>query len=103
MINKCRIVLDKNFFLIIDYMLQLDIVAFASLAQVYFIDKEVQYSLRDYMQESCPNLVGHVNRMKERYVAGALCMVIPDPLNCLPLLVKFQCVISEKWKYKAKF
>lgn len=49
-------------------VLQLDVVAFASLAQIYFIDKEVQYSLRDYMQESCPNLVGHVNRMKEMYV-----------------------------------
>lgn len=48
--------------------LQLDIVAFSTLAQIYFIDKEVQYSLRDYMQDNCANLVGHVNRMKERYV-----------------------------------
>lgn len=56
---------DKPFFFG-DEPTILDIVAFASLAQVYFIDKEVQYSLRDYMQESCPNLVGHVNRMKER-------------------------------------
>lgn len=63
--------------LIVASVLQLDIVAFASLAQVYFIDKEVQYSLRDYMQESCPNLVGHVNRMKERYVTHTSCLVIP--------------------------
>lgn len=55
-------------------VLQLDVVAFASLAQIYFIDKEVQYSLRDYMQESCPNLVGHVNRMKEMYVTQS-CLV----------------------------
>jgi hypothetical protein len=55
-------------------------VAFASLAQVYFIDKEVQYSLRDYMQESCPNLVGHVNRMKERYVAHTSGLVISGPV-----------------------
>ncbi|KAI7815616.1 failed axon connections [Rhyzopertha dominica] len=48
---------------------QLDVVAFAHLAQIYFIDKEVSYSLRDYMTESCPNLVGHVNRMKERCFA----------------------------------
>lgn len=33
---------------------------------MYFIDKEVSYQLRDYMQEHCANLVGHVNRMKER-------------------------------------
>ncbi|XP_044731775.1 failed axon connections isoform X2 [Chrysoperla carnea] len=44
----------------------LDIVAFANLAQIYFIDKEVSYPLRDFMTEQCPNLVGHVNRMKER-------------------------------------
>jgi predicted ATP-dependent Lon-type protease len=58
-------------------VLQLDVVAFASLAQIYFIDKEVQYSLRDYMQESCPNLVGHVNRMKEMYVTHIrLCKIV---------------------------
>lgn len=49
------------------YMFQLDVVAFANLAQIYYVDKEVQFTLRDYMQESCANLVGHVNRMKERY------------------------------------
>lgn len=41
-------------------------VAFAQLAQIYFIDKEVTYSLRDYMTENCQNLVGLVNRMKDR-------------------------------------
>lgn len=46
--------------------LQLDVVAFANLAQIYFIDKEISYPLRDYMSEHCANLVGHVNRMKER-------------------------------------
>jgi hypothetical protein len=45
----------------------LDVVAFASLAQIYFNDKEVLYCLRDYMPESCPNLVEHVNRMKEKF------------------------------------
>lgn len=44
----------------------MDVVVFAQLAQIYFIDKEVSYALRDYMTESCPNLVGLVNRMKER-------------------------------------
>ncbi|KAJ8970382.1 hypothetical protein NQ317_017181 [Molorchus minor] len=51
-----------------DYAKQhcLDVVVFAHLAQIYFIDKEVNYPLRDFMTESCPNLVGLVNRMKER-------------------------------------
>lgn len=56
---------DKPFFFG-DEPTSLDVVAFANLAQVYFIDKEVTYPLRDYMQESCANLVGLVNRMKER-------------------------------------
>ena len=41
-------------------------VAFANLAQVYFIDKEVPYPLREYMIENCPNLVGLINRIKVR-------------------------------------
>lgn len=45
---------------------QLDVVVFAHLAQIYFVDKEVSYALRDFMTESCPNLVGLVNRVKDR-------------------------------------
>jgi len=56
---------DKPFFFG-DEPTNLDVVAFANLAQVYFIDKEISYPLRDYMSEHCANLVGHVNRMKER-------------------------------------
>lgn len=55
---------------------QLDIVAFANLAQIYFIEKDLQYSLQEFMQENCANLVGHVNRMKERYIFVSL--------HCLP-------------------
>ncbi|KAL3285139.1 hypothetical protein HHI36_019261 [Cryptolaemus montrouzieri] len=56
---------DKPFFFG-DEPTTLDVVVFAHLAQIYFIDKEVAYPLRDYMTESCPNLVGLVNRMKDR-------------------------------------
>uniref|UniRef100_A0A1B6DW48 Failed axon connections n=1 Tax=Clastoptera arizonana TaxID=38151 RepID=A0A1B6DW48_9HEMI len=56
---------DKPFFFG-DDPTTLDVVVFANLAQIYFIDKEMEYSLRDFMQENCANLVGHVNRMKER-------------------------------------
>lgn len=44
----------------------LDIVAFANLAQIHFVDKEVAYPLRDAMNDMFPNLVGLVNRIKER-------------------------------------
>jgi glutathione S-transferase len=74
---------DKPFFFGND-VTTLDIVAFASLGQIYFIDEEVQYSLRDYMQESCPNLVGHVNRMKEKCFSNWEIMCKTLDLNAHP-------------------
>ncbi|RZF33599.1 hypothetical protein LSTR_LSTR009055 [Laodelphax striatellus] len=56
---------DKEFFFGDEPKL-LDVVAFANLAQIYFIDKECAYQLRDFMQEHCQNLVGLVNRMKDK-------------------------------------
>ncbi|XP_053987246.1 failed axon connections isoform X2 [Hylaeus anthracinus] len=56
---------DKPFFFG-DEPTTLDVVAFAHLGQILYIDKDTSYSLRDYMQENCPNLVGHCSRMKER-------------------------------------
>ncbi|KAF7403402.1 hypothetical protein HZH68_006196 [Vespula germanica] len=55
-----------NFFFKFTFGRKLDVVAFAHLAQILYIDKETPYNLRDYMQENCPNLVGHCSRMKER-------------------------------------
>uniref|UniRef100_A0A182WXH6 Uncharacterized protein n=1 Tax=Anopheles quadriannulatus TaxID=34691 RepID=A0A182WXH6_ANOQN len=46
--------------------LKLDCVAFSVLAQIHFILDEVKYGLKEFMQENCPNLVGHVSRIKER-------------------------------------
>lgn len=44
----------------------MDVVAFSVLSQIYFLSKDVTFTVRDYMTESCPNLVGHVSRIKER-------------------------------------
>lgn len=44
----------------------MDVVAFANLAQLYFIDKEVECQLRDYLVDNFENLVEHTNRIKER-------------------------------------
>ncbi|XP_059055348.1 failed axon connections [Achroia grisella] len=44
----------------------LDVVAFSNLAQLHFIDKDVAHPLRDAMNDSFPNLVGLVSRIKER-------------------------------------
>lgn len=39
--------------------------AFANLAQLHFIDKEVEHPLRDAMNDTFPNLVGLVSRIKD--------------------------------------
>lgn len=56
---------DKPFFFG-DEPTTLDCVAFSVLAQLHFLAEDVKYSLRDYLNESCQNLTGHVSRMKER-------------------------------------
>lgn len=56
---------DKPFFFGDEPSL-LDIVVFSSTAQIYFISDEAKYALKEFMVEQCPNLVGHVSRIKER-------------------------------------
>jgi len=56
---------DKSFFFG-EEPTTLDVVAFANLAQVVFMDKDVSYSLRDWMLENCSNLQGFCVRMKEK-------------------------------------
>jgi glutathione S-transferase len=56
---------DKPFFFG-DEPTLLDCVAFSVLAQIHFISDDVKFPLKEFMHEHCPNLVGHVSRMKER-------------------------------------
>uniref|UniRef100_A0A1A9WQ09 Failed axon connections n=1 Tax=Glossina brevipalpis TaxID=37001 RepID=A0A1A9WQ09_9MUSC len=58
--------LDCKPFFFGDEPTTLDVVAFAVLSQLHFLSKDVPYTLRDFMTEKCPNLVGHVSRMKDR-------------------------------------
>lgn len=58
--------LDCKPFFFGDEPTSLDVVAFAVLSQLHFLSKDVPYTLRDFMTEKCPNLVGHVSRMKDR-------------------------------------
>jgi len=44
----------------------LDLTVYSHMAPVLFIDKEFPCVLRDYMESDCQNLVGLVNRMKDR-------------------------------------
>merc|ERR1719230_417812 len=44
----------------------LDLVVFSQVGQLVMVDKECACPLRDYLEADCKNLVGLVNRMKDR-------------------------------------
>merc|ERR1712012_125144 len=56
---------DKEFFFGDDPAM-LDFVVFSHVAQLVMVDKEYACPLRDYLEADCKNLVGLVNRMKDR-------------------------------------
>jgi len=56
---------DKQFFFG-DEPAMLDLVVFSHVAQLVMVDKEYPCPLRDYVEADCQNLVGLVNRMKDR-------------------------------------
>merc|ERR1711988_1221357 len=56
---------EKEFFFG-DEPAMLDMVVFSHVAQLVMVDKEFSCPLRDYLEEECKNLVGLVNRMKDR-------------------------------------
>ena len=56
---------EKEFFFG-DEPAMLDLVVFSHVAQLVMVDKEFSCPLRDYLEADCTNLVGLVNRMKDR-------------------------------------
>merc|ERR1712088_789967 len=56
---------EKEFFFG-DEPAMLDLVVFSHVAQLVMVDKEFSCPLRDYLEADCKNLVGLVNRMKDR-------------------------------------
>ena len=44
----------------------LDVVAFAHLSQLVYMDSEVECGLRDWLRDNCPNLVDLCDRLKEK-------------------------------------
>ena len=45
----------------------LDLVVYSHVAQLVMIEKDYPCPMRDYLEANCKNLVGLVNRMKDRY------------------------------------
>jgi len=62
----CSDMLGDKEFMFGDEPSLLDLTVYSHMAPVLFIDKEFPCVLRDYMESDCQNLVGLVNRMKDR-------------------------------------
>ena len=45
----------------------LELVVYSHVAQLVMIEKDYPCPMRDYLEANCKNLVGLVNRMKDRY------------------------------------
>jgi len=56
---------DKDFFFG-DKPSSLDVVAFSNIAQLVYMDSEIEVTLRDFLLQQCPNLKDFCERVKER-------------------------------------
>merc|ERR1712242_156752 len=74
----------------------LDMVVYSHLAQLIMVESEYPCPLRDFLQESCKNLVGLVNRMKDRCWGDHWELAIGDNMDLDPHLPKPEPVVEEK-------
>merc|ERR1712242_168929 len=79
----------------------LDMVVYSHLAQLIMVESEYPCPLRDFLQESCKNLVGLVNRMKDRCWGDHWELAIGDNMDLNPHIPKPEPVVEEK-KEKAE-
>merc|ERR1712045_721050 len=74
----------------------LDMVVYSHLAQLIMVESEYPCPLRDFLQESCKNLVGLVNRMKDRCWGDHWELAIGDSMNLNPHIPKPEPEVEEK-------
>merc|ERR1712156_48391 len=74
----------------------LDMVVYSHLAQLIMVESEYPCPLRDFLQESCKNLVGLVNRMKDRCWGDHWELAIGDNMDLNPHIPKPEPVVEEK-------
>merc|ERR1712244_70618 len=75
---------DKEFFFG-DEPAMLDLVVYSHVAQLVMIEKDYPCSLRDYLEADCKNLVGLVNRMKDRCWGDHWANATGEEMNQSPL------------------
>ena len=85
---------EKEFFFG-DEPAMLDMVVFSHVAQLVMVDKEFSCPLRDYLEADCKNLVGLVNRMKDRCWADHWENATGEEMDLNPHIPKVRT--SEHW------
>jgi len=74
----------------------LDMVVFSHLAQLIMVETDYPCPLRDFLQESCKNLVGLVNRMKDMCWGDHWELAIGDIMDLNPHIPKPEPEVEEK-------
>merc|ERR1739844_249060 len=96
---------DKEFFFG-DEPAMLDLVVYSHVAQLVMIEKDYPCSLRDYLEADCKNLVGLVNRMKDRCWGDHWANATGEEMDLNPHIPKPEPVVEpepvEEEKEEAK-
>merc|ERR1712053_55787 len=96
---------DKEFFFG-DEPAMLDLVVYSHVAQLVMIEKDYPCSLRDYLEADCKNLVGLVNRMKDRCWGDHWANATGEEMDLNPHIPKPEPVVEpepvEEKKEEAK-
>merc|ERR1739848_880743 len=80
----------------------LDLVVYSHVAQLVMIEKDYPCSLRDYLEADCTNLVGLVNRMKDRCWGDDWANATGEEMDLNPHIPKPEPPAPEPEKKKEK-
>lgn len=74
----------------------LDLVVFSQVGQLVMVDSEHACPLRDYLEADCKNLVGLVNRMKDRCWGDHWAVATGEEMDLNPHIPKVSVTLSEQ-------
>ena len=89
---------DKEFFFGSEPAM-LDLVVFSQVGQLVMVDKEHACPLRDYLEADCKNLVGLVNRMKDRCWGDHWDNATGEEMDLNPHIPKVKSLFSVNYNY----
>merc|ERR1712228_910281 len=92
---------DKEFFFG-DEPAMLDLVVYSHVAQLVMIEKDYPCSLRDYLEADCKNLVGLVNRMKDRCWGDHWANATGEEMDLNPHIPKPEPVVEPEKEEEKK-